>query len=262
MIIIKVGGGKDINIKGIVSDLSKLQEKFIVVLGANYVRDKILESLGKTKRIITSVSGYDSVFSDEDAISTIMMAYSGLRSKRFVELCQQHSINAIGVSGIDAQLIRGQRNRGIKIREGSKLKILRDFSGKPKFANGEFLRLLLENGYVPVLTIPILDENNFAINSENDDIVALLQKELQADKIIQLIEAKGLLKDKDDPDSVISSLSKHELHEWENEVKGRMKRKIYALRKLSETRCEILLSDGRVENPIKNAFDSKGTKIK
>jgi hypothetical protein len=57
-------------------------------------------------------------------------------------------------------------------------------------------------------------------------------------------------------------LSKHELHEWENEVKGRMKRKIYALRKLSETRCEILLSDGRVENPIKNAFDSKGTKIK
>jgi acetylglutamate/LysW-gamma-L-alpha-aminoadipate kinase len=262
MIIIKVGGGRDINIKGIASGLSKLKEKFIVVLGANYERDKVLESLGKSKRIITSVSGYDSVYSDEDAISTIMMAYSGLRSKRFVELCQQHNINAISVSGIDAQLLRGQRNRGIKVREGSKLKILRDYSGKPKLVNSDFLGLLLENGYVPVITIPILDENNFAINSENDDIVALLQKELQANKIIQLIEAKGLLKNEDDHDSVILSLSKHKLQEWENEVKGRIKRKVHALRKLSESSCEIILSDGRVDNPIKNALESNGTKIK
>ncbi|MGB0768597.1 MAG: hypothetical protein ACPGYV_12930, partial [Phycisphaeraceae bacterium] len=50
--------------------------------------------------------------------------------------------------------------------------IKRDLSGKPRSINSGLLSLLLEQGYSPVLTIPIVDENGFAINSENDDIVA------------------------------------------------------------------------------------------
>lgn len=48
---------------------------------------------------------------------------------------------------------------------------MHDFSGKPKSINVNLLNLLLDNGYTPVLSVPIIDENNFAINSENDDIV-------------------------------------------------------------------------------------------
>ena len=66
MIIIKIGGGKDINIEGIIKDLVSIEEKFIIIHGANYLRDEILKKLGITKRTITSVSGYSSVFSDEE----------------------------------------------------------------------------------------------------------------------------------------------------------------------------------------------------
>ena len=120
-----------------------------------------------------------------------MMAYAGIRNKRIVELCQQNGINAVGLSGIDGKMIQGKRNKGIRIKEKGKLKIVRDFSGKPNQINMELMELLLKNNYVPVLCVPIIDENGFAINSENDDIVNILQKEVHANKIIQLIEATG-----------------------------------------------------------------------
>ncbi len=85
----------------------------------------------------------------------------------------------------------------------------------------ELLDLLLNN-YTPVLSVPTIDENNIATNSENVDIVAVLQKEFAAEMIIKLIEATGLLK-KDDPDSLITNFLQIELEQFENEVEGRMK---------------------------------------
>ena len=195
MIIVKIGGGDQINIPAIINDLSGLDERFIMVHGANALRDKIAHDLDIEKKVLTSVSGYSSVFSDEKVIDLMMMAYAGLKNKRIVELCQQHGINAVGLSGLDGKVIQGRRNIGIRIKEGSKVKIVRDFSGKPRKINTTLLNLLIENGYTPVLCVPIIDENNFAINSENDDIVGLLQKELHAGKILQLIEAPGFLED-------------------------------------------------------------------
>lgn len=262
MIIIKIGGGKDINAEGIIKDLSKLDEKFIIIHGANYVRDELISKLGNSKKIITSVSGYDSVFSDETAIDTMMMAYAGLRNKRIVEMCQQNGINAVGLSGLDGKVIRGKRNQGIRIREDGKVKIVRDFSGKPKEINVELLKLLMNNGYTPVLCVPIIDENNFAVNSENDDIVNVLQSALRADKIIQLIEAPGFLDDKNDPDSLIKKITKSELLEKEEKSEGRMKRKMHALTKLfEEGAAEVYISDGRSEHPLEDALAGKGTLI-
>src|SRR3989339_975399 len=262
MIIVKVGGGRGINIEGIVKDLAELDHKFIVVHGANAVRDEIAERLGKPKRVITSVSGYSSVFSDEAAIDAILMGYSGLKNKRIVELCQQNGINAIGLSGLDGKVIQGKRNSGIKVREGGKTLLLRDFSGKPKAINKQLLELLLDNGYIPVLSVPLIDENNFAINSENDDIVALLQTELKTEKVISLIEAPGFLLDKNDPASLVFKMSKAELVAMEEKVEGRMKRKILAIRKLFDGGdTTVIISDGRTEHPILDALNGKGTTI-
>jgi acetylglutamate/LysW-gamma-L-alpha-aminoadipate kinase len=263
MIIVKIGGGKDINIKGIISDLANLDESFIIIHGANAFRDKLAEDLNSPKKTITSVSGYASVFSDEKAIDILIMAYAGLKNKRIVELCQQHGINAVGLSGIDGKMIQGSRNKGIRVKEGAKLKIVRDFSGKPKQINHTLLEILLNNGYTPVLSVPIIDENNFAINSENDDIVGILQNTLNAEKIIQLIEAPGFLDDPDDPNSLVSSLSAKELSVREEQVSGRIKRKILALRKLLETGThQVIIADGRVKNPINDALAGKGTIVK
>src|SRR4030043_1714087 len=112
MIIIKIGGGAGINLQGVIQDRAKLREKFIIVHGANALRDKLADELGQHKKVVTSVSGYSSVYSDENLIDQMMMAYAGARNKRIVELCHQHGINAVGLSGLDGKAVRGARTRG------------------------------------------------------------------------------------------------------------------------------------------------------
>ena len=262
MIIIKIGGGASINLDAIISDLKNIKEDFIIVHGANALRDEVAQKLNYEKQVLVSASGYSSVFSDEAALDIMMMSYAGLRNKRIVEMCQQVGINAIGLTGVDGKLIEGKRNKGIRIKENGKLKIVRDFSGKPQKINVDLLKILITNGYIPVLTVPIIDENNFAISSENDDIVALLKESLEADKVIQLIEAPGFLNDVNDPESVVKKISKFELEKREAQVDGRMKRKMKALIKLFESGdTTVYICDGRIENPITNGLNGGGTII-
>ena len=263
MIIIKVGGGADINVNGVASDLATIDEQAIVVLGANAVRDNLAERLGTPRQTLTSISGYTSVYSDEAAIDVIFMAYAGLRAKRFVEACQQRGVNAVSLSGIDGKLIQGQRNQGIRVREGGKRLIKRDFSGKPRTINTELLQLLLSNAYVPVITIPIADETGAAINSENDDIVTTLAHSLKPQRIVQLIEAPGFMDDVNDEASVVGELSRNELAKRESQVEGRMKRKMLALRHLFDAgAASVIIADGRIEQPLHNALGGGGTRIK
>jgi acetylglutamate/LysW-gamma-L-alpha-aminoadipate kinase len=262
MIIIKIGGGREVNLKGIVQDLATLTERFIIVHGANAVRDEIAAKMGFPTQSVTSVSGYSSVLSDEKAIDAIMMGYAGIQNKRLVELCQQRGINAVGLSGLDGKLVQGARNKGIRVRQNEKTIMMRDLSGKPKQVNQELIALLLDHGYVPVICIPIIDENNFAINSENDDIVAVLQESLHADTVIQLIEAPGFMDDIKDDRSLVPSISRAELDTREAQVEGRMKRKMLALKKLMENgAARVIISDGRVEHPVHDALSGKGTII-
>ena len=120
MYIIKVGGGSEINLEGVVTDLATLEQPFAVGLGANALRDSLGIRLGQEKVELTSVSGYSSVFSDATAIDLILMAYSGLSNRRFVELCQRNGINAVGLTGLDGRLIQGRRNRGSRFVKAEK----------------------------------------------------------------------------------------------------------------------------------------------
>ncbi|MGB5745634.1 MAG: [LysW]-aminoadipate kinase [Desulfobacterales bacterium] len=262
MIIVKIGGGDGININGIIADLSGLDDKYIIVHGANALRDKLAEDLGQPKQVLTSVKGYTSVYSDEKLLDVMMMAYAGLRNKRIVELCHQHGINAVGLSGLDGKLVQGKRNKGIRVYEGKKLKIVRDFSGKPQTANAPLLQLLMDKGYVPVLTVPIIDEQNTAINTENDDVVRVLQQALHADMVINLIGAPGFLENKDDETSLIENIAAAELETREQQVVGRMKRKMLAVRKLFEHGASrVVIGDGRTAHPVADAMAGKGTVI-
>ena len=95
MLIIKIGGGAGINIQGVIADLAELNnsgEQFIIVHGANAARDQLANDLGVEKRIVTSVSGYSSVFSDEKLIDLQMMAYAGLRNKR-IDITETTKVN-------------------------------------------------------------------------------------------------------------------------------------------------------------------------
>ncbi|MDH5353136.1 MAG: [LysW]-aminoadipate kinase [Gammaproteobacteria bacterium] len=262
MILIKIGGGESINLEAVITDLAQQPQPFIIVHGANVLRDEVAKKMGFEKTVLTSASGYSSVFSDQDAIDAILMSYSGLRNKRIVELCQQQDINAVGLTGLDGRLVQGERNKGIRVRENGKTLIKRDFSGKPRSVNTDLLELLLGHGYCPVLTIPIADEKGFAINSENDDIVAKISNSLAIETVIQLIEAPGFLDDPDDEKSLVTEMSIAELNRREAEVEGRIKRKLLALTNLTAGgKTRVIISDGRTGQPITDALNGSGTHI-
>lgn len=262
MWIIKIGGGGRINLPGIVAGLARRREPLIIVHGANALRDELAAALNKPRKTITSAAGVDSVYSDEEALDIMMMAYSGLRNKRIVELCQRHGLNAVGLSGLDGGVVRGRRNGGFRCRDGAKLKVVRDLSGKPERINGGLLQLLLQNGYTPVLTMPILDETNSAVNSENDDVVALLQKTLQADCVLQFIEAPGFLREAGDDSSLVRQMSATDIPFWIDMTDGRIKRKMMALQKLfvHGARC-VRIGDGRGADPVGDLLSGQGTVV-
>ena len=262
MLVIKIGGGETINLAGIARDLASVETPKVIVHGANALRDELARRLGVEKRVLTSVSGYASVYSDEELIDVMLMAYSGVRNKRLVELLQQRGVNAVGLTGLDGALIRGMRNQGIRVREGGKTLIKRDLSGKPVTVNRKLLGLLLNNAFTPVVTMPVIDEHNVAVNSENDDVVALMSAVLGAELVVHLIEAPGFLEDPDDPASVVPHISRSELARWEEEATGRMKRKLRAIGRLLQSgSTKVVIADGRTQSPVSDVLAGKGTVI-
>lgn len=260
MIIVKIGGGAAINLKSIASDVAALEEPVIVVHGANALRDHLSALLGKEVRRVTSLKGYESVLTDAEAIDLLMLAYSGLRNKRLVELLQRAGVNAVGLTGLDGRLIVGQRNKGIRTWQEGRKMLLHDLSGKPKTINAGLLTHLLEHRYVPVLTVPIIDDEGRALNTENDEIVAVLHQHLEADRVVHLIEAPGLLDDPADEHSLIPELTFSALEGREQKVEGRMKRKLKAIGKLEKS--TVYIGDGRIDQPLTNLLKGKGTLIR
>ena len=262
MLILKIGGGRRINLEGVAEDLAGLPEPVVVVHGANAWRDELAARLGAERKVLTSASGYESTYSDDEAIDVLLMAYAGLRNKRIVEAMTRRGIRAVGLTGLDGGLVRGRRNPGIRSREGDKVIVRRDHSGKPVSMNEPLLRMLLDAGYLPVLTVPIAGEDGSALNTENDDVVALLQGVLRAETIVQLIEARGILDNPDDPSSVVAHLSAAEVAGREESASGRFKRKLHGIAKLLQAApCRVVVADGRAEHPVSDALDGKGTVI-
>ncbi len=262
MLILKIGGGAGINMEGIADDIVHLAEPLVIVHGANAWRDDLADRLGVAREVVTSVRGYDSVLATEASMDVMLMAYAGLRNKRIVEALQRRSIQAIGLSGVDGRVIQGKRNPGIPVRQGEKILLRRDLSGKPQGINTALLQLLLSNGYTPVLTVPICDEQGVAISADNDDITAALHRDLRADLIVSLLEAPGFMAEASNPSSVIPAMSRAEVKQWEDRSTGRIKRKLHAItRIMEEYPTKVILSDGRTPHPLADALAGKGTVI-
>lgn len=264
MLVLKIGGGAAIDLDAIARDLAMHKGRCIVVLGANATRDDLAARLGVAKRVVTSVSGYSSVFSDDEAIDLLMLAYAGRRAGLLVQALQRVGINAVSLSGLDGRVIQGRRNAGIRVREDGRTLLLRDRSGKPAAVNRHLLDLLLDAGYLPVLTMPIADEAGWAINSENDDVVVALHRAYGADVVVHLVEAAGLLRDAADPHTRIDSLPAQELERWETEATARMKRKLRAIGRLFEGTppSRVVIADGRLDAPLRRALAGEGTVIR
>ena len=140
--------------------------------------------------------------------------------------------------------------------------LLRDHSGRADDVNVDLLDLLVDNGYTPVLTMPLIDQDGHAVNSENDDVVAALHRRKPARQIVFLVEAPGLLTNPDDPTTAIPNLTREEIRAQEQRASGRMARKLRSIRgALEASPTRITIADGRSEHPLVDAIAGRGTVI-
>jgi acetylglutamate/LysW-gamma-L-alpha-aminoadipate kinase len=84
MLLVKIGGG-DFDTDAVAADLASLSRPFVLVHGANKLRDKLATDLGRPPEVVESISGFTSVLSDDAAIDVLLAAYAGIRNKRIVE---------------------------------------------------------------------------------------------------------------------------------------------------------------------------------
>ncbi|VVA44170.1 (LysW)-aminoadipate kinase [Candidatus Roizmanbacteria bacterium] len=262
MILIKIGGGKKINLDYICEDIKTLidqGEKVVLVHGASVIRDEIAKKMGMPTRTITSPSGINSVYSDKDAIDIFLMTYSGLVNKKIVAKLQQFGVNAVGLSGIDGQLWKGKRKTAVYSNDGTKTKLItNNMTGKVIEINVNLINLLLDNKYLPVVCPPALSEENEIINTDNDWAVAVMAGALKIEKMVVLFEASGLLKKFGNESSLIKTVDKNKLDEYFTYTQGRMKKKLLGAKEaFRQGLKKMYWSDGRIKNPIINAL--KGT---
>ena len=265
VIILKIGGGKGVtdNLDKILDDVATIKEKIIIVHGANHEMKEISEALGHPEQIVKSPGGYTSRFTDEKTLEIFMMVYSGVANKRIVTKLQKLGVNAIGLSGMDGKLLVGKRKDSVKVIEGNKIKLLRgNFTGTVEEVNGKLLNLLLEKGYTPVICPPAISYEGDGINTDNDRIVAAIAGAMEAEKIVSLFEAPGLLRDHTDESTLIKKIDKSEVMSMIEHAKGRMKKKIlHAKEAFDKGAGTIYFGDARIEKPVTSALEGKGTII-
>lgn len=266
MILIKAGGGENINWDYICEDIAfliKKGEKIIVIHGASSIRDQIAKKLGLPTKTIISPSGISSVYTDQKALEILLMSYCGLVNKRIVGKMQKYGINAIGLSGVDGRIWEAKQKDVVYSVENGKTKLISDnATGRVEKINGDLLNLLVKNGYIPVICPPAISFENEIVNTDNDWASAVLCGTLGIKKMVVLFEASGMLKDINNPKSLVKNIKKEELKNYLEFAVGRMKKKILGAQKaFSMGMKEIYWGDGRIPNPIINALKGKGTVI-
>ncbi|NNF44664.1 MAG: [LysW]-aminoadipate kinase [Phycisphaerales bacterium] len=266
MIVIKIGGGAEIDHEAILRDLKRQLdggERAVVIHGANHEMKIISEQLGKPPRMITSVSGYESRYTDAETIEIFNMVYAGKVNTMLVALAHRLGINAVGLSGVDGGLLRGPRKKALKVVENGKRMIIRDdHSGRIEDVNVDLLRTLLDAGYTPLISPPALSDEGEPINVDGDRAAACIAAALGADRLIILSNVPGLLRDKDDESTLIDRVDRRRMDEFETFAEGRMKKKTMgAAEAIDQGVGEVIFADARIDDPIEHALRHEGTVI-
>ena len=266
MIVIKVGGSLGIDYDAVCDDLASLiksGQRAILVHGGSAETNLVSEKLGKPPKMVTSVSGYESRYTDRETLEIFEMVYCGKMNKGIVEKLQRRGINSIGLSGIDGRIWEGIRKSTITIVENGKKRVLRDdHTGKVEKVNLPLIRLLMENGFTIVLSPPAISYEGEAINVDGDRAAAMLASALKVERMIILSNVPGLLRNVQDESSLIPEIRIEEIDQYAHFAKGRMKKKVLgAVEAIREGVREVIFADARVPEPITSALAGAGTRI-
>ena len=139
---------------------------------------------------------------DQHAIDVTAMVLNGLINTRVLGMCRDLNIEAVGISGVDAGLVRAHKRPPVLTADGELVDF--GFVGDIDAVDTTVLRKLLDNGLMPVVSPLSADESGTLLNINADTVAAAIGAALQAEKLILCTGAPGILGSVDDPRSLIS----------------------------------------------------------
>ncbi|KXA92011.1 acetylglutamate kinase [candidate division MSBL1 archaeon SCGC-AAA259D18] len=204
-LVIKLGGGlieKEKLKNSIYQDLVLLNYvgmRPVVVHGGGSEISREMERAGKTPEFVEGLR-----VTDEETIEIIHKSLGGKINKEMVLGIEKYGGLALGVSGIDGNLVRAR-----KIESEEEL----GFVGEVEEINPEIVEYLIDKDYIPVIAPIGADEEGTSLNLNADTVAAGLASSLKAEKLILLTDVPGVLQDPEDEESLISKLSLGEARE-------------------------------------------------
>jgi acetylglutamate kinase len=202
--VVKAGGG----VFGDADDTRVLIEQMailhyfgvrvVMVHGGGPQTTEISEALGIPTRMVEGRR-----VTDQKAIDVAAMVLNGLINTRILGFCRDLNIDAVGISGVDAGLVRAHRRPPVKVGTSGEL-VDYGFVGDIDSIDTTVIRKLLDNGLMPVVSPLSADETGVLLNINADTVAAAIGAALGAEKLILCTGAPGILERVEDPTSLIS----------------------------------------------------------
>jgi acetylglutamate kinase len=201
--VVKVGGGVFADPQAtrvLVEQIAILHHfgvRVVLVHGGGPQLTELSAALGVPTRMVDGRR-----VTDQHSIDVTAMVLNGLINTRVLGMCRALSIEAVGISGVDADLVRAHKRPPVLTADGELVDF--GFVGDIDAVDTTVLRKLLDNGLMPVVSPLSADESGTLLNVNADTVAAAIGAALQAEKLILCTGAPGILGSVDDPRSLIS----------------------------------------------------------
>ena len=220
--IVKVGGAvveDETQLAQLLKDFSAIEGQKVLVHGGGRRATQVASQLGIESKMVNGRR-----ITDAEMLSVVTMVYGGLVNKNLVAQLQANGVNALGLTGADMDVIRSHKR---PLKDGIDF----GFVGDVDKANGEMLSKLIEEGVVPVMAPLTHDGQGHILNTNADTIASETAKALAPYYDVTLIfsfEKKGVLRNPDDDDSVIPSITRADFIKYKEDgtISGGMLPKI------------------------------------
>ncbi|MDD6552644.1 MAG: acetylglutamate kinase [Prevotellaceae bacterium] len=201
LFVVKVGGAivEDADrLTRLLADFAAIPGRKVLVHGGGRRATKIAAALGIESKMVGGRR-----ITDADMLEVVTMVYGGLVNKNLVARLQAAGVNALGLTGADMDVIRSHRR---PVKDGVDF----GFVGDVEKVNGRMLQTLIEEGVTPVMAPLTHDGKGTILNTNADTIASETSKALAPYYDVTLVyafEKKGVLRDADDDDSVIPTIT-------------------------------------------------------
>jgi len=202
--VVKAGGGvfaEMTTTRALVEQLGILHYfgvRVVLVHGGGPQLTELSAALGLPTRMIEGRR-----VTDEKSIEVTAMVLNGLINTRVLAICRDLNIDAVGISGVDAGLVRAHRRPPAALAANGEL-VDFGFVGDIDTIDPTVLDKLLDNGLMPVVSPLSADESGTLLNINADTVAAAIGAALGAEKLLLCTGAPGILGNVDDPGSLIS----------------------------------------------------------